>query len=372
MTPPEILSRAFLVVIVGLIVGFLLPGFVYHKGDVFYHEDVEKYLPAEPLNKLNEYKALQDKRQHKIEQLSNYLVDLPENVGDKEQVGNTLELLEHLKKTQNIDKPPIKAIGYYFSRIMFLWPSIYICLGILIYVIPPLSINSKKTFKDIINIFLIFIIIVPLHRWPTWCRNYFFYSESEGRVIFAYANLDIFPFGFYLQEGMALVICLLLAIIWSQWLNYFLQCRNELDTLCKNACKEIFDPIHTLRISKRFYHWQATSVILCLGFIWYTQFFWYNEVIVSDQRYIVHAIVVHAFWGVTWLIVSLPLMITWYNWHVIRNKAISIFGEQASPESERKLMALKDLKPIGSLNITASSFLALLSFFYPVVKSLIK
>jgi hypothetical protein len=47
-------------------------------------------------------------------------------------------------------------------------------------------------------------------------------------------------------------------------------------------------------------------------------FFWQMVISFGDFRYLPHAIIVHSMWVITWIIISLPLLITSYQWHGVR------------------------------------------------------
>src|SRR4051794_1657954 len=100
----------------------------------------------------------------------------------------------------------------------------------------------------------------------------------------------------------------------------------------------------------------------------------------GDQRYLLAAVVVHSLWGITWALISLPLISTWYNWQLIQFRAISEVMVGTSDVNKNvdiknvdtKIKVLGDMKPIGFLNITASGVAALASFAWPVVQTLFK
>jgi hypothetical protein len=101
---------------------------------------------------------------------------------------------------------------------MLLWPVMYVCIGTLVFVIPPLTGTHLSKSALLGRTVVTTSILYPLYRWPTWNRNALFYGE--GRKMFMWANYDISKVGFFAQELVALVITMLLACLWQQWIEF--------------------------------------------------------------------------------------------------------------------------------------------------------
>jgi hypothetical protein len=109
-------------------------------------------------------------------------------------------------------------------------------------------------------------------------------------------------------------------------------------------------------LSALFLYWQMCSIILAGAFLPYTVFFWTYVISFGDQRYLPHAVIMHGLWGVSWLLISLPLGWTWYQWKVrYRLRAQARKGEMMAP-------------PIHSLNVVGSLIGALLAFGLPFLQ----
>jgi len=74
-------------------------------------------------------------------------------------------------------------------------------------------------------------------------------------------------------------------------------------------------------------------------------------------------------WGVIWVIISMPLLYTWYKVQIFRleRRLISASkGADAEKESE-----LEEFMPIGYLNILGSLLTGMVAFLAPILKSFI-
>ena len=64
----------------------------------------------------------------------------------------------------------------------------------------------------------------------------------------------------------------------------------------------------------------------------------------------------------------------WRDWNFIRSQAVDRLSKPPEGEMEqakRRLDALKEVQPIGTLNLIISQVIAVLSFGLPIVKGLI-
>jgi hypothetical protein len=86
------------------------------------------------------------------------------------------------------------------------------------------------------------------------------------------------------------------------------------------------------------------------------------------MRYLPHAVITHFLWGVSWVVISLPLTQTWYDWQL--KQAMSSSQVQERGETDEKVEGQKfPDSPIGSLNFIASIVVAILTFGSPLIKA---
>lgn len=370
----RIIGKIAAVAWLSLIVGVLLPEVASYCCNVFYDEQVRKKLPDFAKEKLHAYEVHKDDLQSRMDKIDKLLSE--HNQADLARTDEGVRLTqmrEYYKRELELQKPPVVAAGYHLNPIMPLWPSVYFSLGLLVCVLPPFGSGHggmKGFFKFAIPAFLVFW---PLYRCWTLLRNFVFYRD--GRVVYASENYDVSPLMFLIQELMALVVCVLLIVLWYQWIMMFTERQAELREPENNGEMAAFYPDVITRLSNTFFHWQVASFILSFGFIWYSIFFWNVVAHTGDYRYIPHAVIVHLMWAFTWALISSPLVITWYHWNLLRNKvANQLVGSSAFDKDKAKTVTdlLDKVQPIGAWNVVASGFAAVASFFLPIVNSLMR
>ncbi len=126
------------------------------------------------------------------------------------------------------------------------------------------------------------------------------------------------------------------------------------------------------RLSEIFVRWQLCSLVLALAFLLYTNVFWQYVVQYKDQRYVVSAIIIHAMWGLTWAIVSLPMLKAWYSWYLTRIEAISRITwdpSASSAGSDTALKGIQEINPIPIWSIAGSTITAIVTFLLPLVNA---
>lgn len=256
---------------------------------------------------------------------------------------------------------------------MLIWAIQYILLGWLVVFLNPVSINPFKNRKQGIQILLITAGLYIAYQSPVWMRN--FVLADEGRKVYSFANRDVSRRSFYTQEINTILYCVLLAAIWVQW-SAFLERRRRVlaEEASQDPIEAVINAASIRRLSFTFLHWQATSVLLGIAFIFFTRGFWELVFTEGDHRYIVPALSIHVIWGITWCLVSLPLLITWFAWQSHRLQAIEALESNpptAKDTVEIKLKCLNEAKPVDFWNVAASGVVAVGSFLWPILKPLI-
>lgn len=379
--PLTALRRASTVLFAALALGLLAPGIAAWQGGVFYNHDVEKKLghveqlrePARQLESFNRETAALDGALHGT---SRYLVQVGERLGDTarrvpaDEVLAVIRLREALMAEASSRKAPVAASGFYLSNTMLLWPAMFTCLGWLVFVLAPPPAAKRNGPARLAALML---GIWVFYRWPIWARNFLFYREN--RVYYGNANFDVDPLGFFVQEGMGLCVTVLLAMLWLRWADFFRQRCEELSTPTDDPIRSALDPNAIDRLSSTFVHWQVSSVVLALGFLWYTYFFWDIVLRTGDLRYTVNALTIHILWLASWALISAPLVLTWYSWQRMKMKALAAtVARQGDPgfDAEVTLAALRDTQPVGAWNLAASGVGVAVSFALPLLQALLE
>lgn len=360
-----------------LLFGLILPGFIEYQCGQFYSKDVQKHLKGHVRTEMEAFDARQMALKWHITQIDKQISQSPVSGSSATVAAQLMETRARLQGAYDSAKPPYSVDPFYFGSTMLLWPIIYTCLGCLIFVLPPCQ--PSRTWSSVTprQTMLLATALCILYRWPTWMRN-----TSIGRVdrrVFAAANFDMSPIAFITQEFNGLVICILLAVLWQQWSSFFSIRREELvaeqDNNAKDPVSSIFTFGNVERLSITFLHWQVSSVVLAMAFSVYTQFFWRYVVGYGDRRYLIPALIVHLLWGVTWALMSAPLLLTWYTWQSTRLRAVGELARRIprhGAQVEPTLKSLQELQPIGVWNLAASGLVAFVSFLWPVLQSVLK
>ncbi len=107
----------------------------------------------------------------------------------------------------------------------------------------------------------------------------------------------------------------------------------------------------------------------------YTMMFWNLIIKIGDQRYLPHAYVMHGLWGLTWLIISLPLFESWSKWYRERMRAISALALLSPSDvklNELQLNMLKEYTPVHFWNLFVTGAVTIITFLYPILQAIVK
>jgi hypothetical protein len=382
VSPLYLLKKATFIFLLAFSFGVVYPGVAAELTGVFSENDVKETMLSKhsdehlqkkvrELNKFDQYKTSISKETEKIQ---TYIATLEITSENLTQIDGALSLYKALnnEKKENEAHPPIRISPFYMGSTMLLWPALYACLAWLIFIFPPPLKQESSKVIPIGTLLLLTLSIDVIYRSPTWFRNTPL-GLVEGRISYGSNNIDIDPLGFFVQESLGLMVAFLVAIVWLKWSAYYRQINARLSaTVDKDPITEALRPDISEDLAHMFLHWQIVSILLTLGFVWYTVFFWQMVIGNGDFRYLPHAIIVHSMWVVTWIIISLPLLVTSYQWHKIHGRAMVALAKMDLPKDydpDRLAAALEKLQPISSWNIAASSIAVVVSLLVPFLKN---
>ena len=377
-TPLWFVARAGGVILFAILFGLIMPGLIAYYNGVFYDRNVEdKIQQIEGLEdvarNIENFKKQNAAIQDSINKLDEHLLRISANPLEQQNLSEVLELRKFLAAELKSRKAPVAASGFYLSNTMILWSALYLCLGWLVFVVPP-PVKARRGAEFALKFLGLFVGVVLFYRFPIWMRNFLFYKE--GRVYYGSANYDVDAWGFFAQECLGLMVAILLTTLWLKWSIYYTELRDELNAEeVRSPLEDAFDYRKIERLSTTFMHWQVNSIILAVGFIWYTYFFWDIILRTGDQRYVVNALIIHILWFVSWILMSLPLIIVWYKWQEVKTQALSEVVNSPpahGDDLEAIVQALRDLQPIGYWNLAASSVGVVFSLVYPVLQAVLK
>ena len=312
-SPVRILAAAAAVLLAALLLGIVLPFVVNYAAGTLDSDGVKTHLEPAPKALLQPVDDASKRRHRALDAVEERLL-VAATAAAHEPVSELLQLKTQLLKEEK-EPRPIVIYGYLNDN-MPLWPLFYAGLGWLATLLVPGRIGKPTwpTGKVTIRVPVLFFCILIFYRWPAWYRNSPPLGQI-GRKVYAYSNRDVSHSAFWAQEIMAALVCVLLTIVWEQWLRFFEQRSRELDEqVSAPAGSMIIDPRRIERLHDTFLHWQLSSVMLAIAFLYSTFFFWARVAVDSDRRYIADALSTHLLWITTWLIISAPLFITWRDW----------------------------------------------------------
>ncbi|HEV3485776.1 MAG TPA: hypothetical protein VG106_10235, partial [Vicinamibacterales bacterium] len=317
---------------------------------------------------------------------------------DAEAIKALMLVREDLEKGNNEPKP-ISTIGFHLNPQLLMWPAIYSCLLWVIFVYPPTAwrIHVPRRFvgfprlnraRDrnrrpwltplLVTVFALLIDLV--YQWPTWVRNAL--PKDPERKVFAYPNLDIHQASFWTQETIVFGFAALLALLWLQWTDYYAFTARLTERQERSIQKERSDNARSKKtlalaldsrlvndLSSMFGEWQVRSLILALGFVFFTNFFWTLVARNGDQRYLVSAVLVHVLWAISWCAISIPLIARWRYWLTVKRRALVDLALYDRPgEEATKKEIITSTRPFSELGFSLAGAASFASFILPIVK----
>jgi hypothetical protein len=349
-----------------LLLTVVIPGIVAASGNVFYQEGVRAKLPQAAQERLRLFEAKKREQEARIAAIDEQLGQArlaTEMGGDN----GLLAVRKYLQEELQQAVPPISPIAFHLNPQLLLWPAIYTCLGWIIFLLPPTSLRRRRLHL-LPKALGVGVTIYVFYEWPLWLRN--FVLSDAGRTVYAYPNFDIHPASFVMQELTILGFCVLLATLWVEWNAHQGVVASE-DGAVKSVVKTLFDETILQRLADRFVHWLLCSVLLGMGFMFFTNFFWTLVARYGDQRYFLSAVLAHLLWGISWIIISMPMIDTWQRWLRLKRQAIAEISSRSDLSEQmanRLIASAKEVQPFGAFALPISSAGALISFVIPLLK----
>jgi hypothetical protein len=359
----RIIRTALVVAIISFLWTLVMPGIVAGIGGVFYREGVLRKLPEKIQNQVKEFNDEQARLKGQIVAVD---VALAKAVAESPAaVPGLLQFRNHTDELLRKSTPEISVVPFHLNPILLLFPVLYTCLGWLTIIFaPPRSGALWATLRSP-WFWIVGALIYVLFEWPLWVRN--FVLTNEGRTVYAYPNFDVHPGSFVAQEFIIAGFALLLSLLWSQWIAYYATIRDGLKTEGP-AFQEILRGIEAQELKAMFIRWQIASVILALGFLFFTYTYWTLVAGYRDQRYLLSAIMSHLLWAVSWALLSMPLFAKWRHWSTLRRQAIAEISKTDLPIDERRFAvdSILNLHPLSSVSMSVSGVVSAVSFILPL------
>lgn len=364
LTLKTALKITILIIGLSLIWNFGVAGVVAYKEGVFYANDVEGKLPSHSREALSKYDSYKKKRNNYIQIISEIdsQIENPsqirENYGDVE---NLIKLRNLYREELSSLKSPISISPYYMNRPLYITFIAYVSLGILTFLLMPTSLKGLNVRKVLTVGLLLYI------GWMStgWLRNFVFYDE--GRTVFSFVNYDIGPVSFFLQELRLLGACILISAVWWGWIVYFDDVLKRLQDRDSEPTSLFELSEHAYIITRMFTRWQITSIVIVAAFLPWTYHYWMLIVRQGDSRYVIHALVMHGYWAVTWILTTVPLFYVYRKWSALKTAVLSkAVSSDTNGEPDRTINIIKEISPLSNLQFAGASIVSVISFLLPL------
>jgi hypothetical protein len=363
------LFKLGLIITLSFILGYFIPMIIAKGEKVYFTSDLKTtFLNDKTPTLSNQRKSVRDYDQRLIT-ISNQISFLEtELIKDRSNEKEKLELLEYYKNELNSDAKPISFRPLYNNHLMFFWVFVFISLSTIIFIVS--EVKPKEILKkfDLKYIFSVFVFLYPIYRLPSWLRN-LPEGQTDAKLIY-YANLNFAKWSFFYQELEALITTLLLSIIVWQWIKLFQVKKTEFEDCNKNYFQRIFEFDYINNITSTFFNWQIASICLVPTFVWYATYYWNNVILTHDTRYILPSIIVHTMLISVWTIISLPTIITYFDFARCKLEAKKHIYDKKDWSIEEKnfwIHQINDVKPVSFWNFAISSASGIISILLPVL-----
>lgn len=358
----NLVFRGICVVLGCILLTLFLPGIIAHRNGVFYSADVAKRLPADASDRLRSFEGDKARLEANISALRQQLASVNNPAQQREFDFFTKAIAERRRELTALE-PPVFTIGFFLSPQMLLWPAIYSSLGILLVCFkrrnaPPLRLKRLIAWGCLVYFY---------YEWPLWTRN--FLLSSQGRKVYACTNFDIDPGSFLAQEATIAGFAFLVAGVWLRWSEDASRLRVQARL---QANRSYLTPAFVLQLHGEFNRWVMGSIILGLGFVYFTTFFWSFVGTFGDQRYIASAILAHSLWALTWLFMSLPIFKLWLELKRRRLRAIDSVLEASyavpGKREQLNLDTMEKLESIAGIRFSIATGSAVVSLLIPILQ----
>lgn len=197
---------------------------------------------------------------------------------------------------------------------------------------------------------------------PAWIRNY----GDEGSWVRWYASAHISLWSFQTADLNAIFVFVLLALIWDL---SFASTQAEMNRAPHHANIAERVRIESQHFSNTFLRWLITSVLLACGFIAFSSTFWNLAVQAhAGESYIFQAAGIHVGWGLSWIVVSLPLFTAWRKWDET-HRALFISNDPQAKSLREDLQTFFPFERLKAFGGSAAALAAsLFAFLTPVLQ----
>lgn len=362
------LFRLGLIVALSFVMGFFLPMLIAKHERVYFDQDLKNtFLHNRTKTLANQRKAFVEFDQRQVSLKQNVSVLETKVLKDTTNRKSNLELLDFLKKEVEVEKKPLSFRPLYNNHLMFFWVFVFISLSAIIFVVSEVKAKSVFERNKLKYLLSVFAFLYPIYRLPSWLRN-LPEGQTDGKVIY-FANLNFSPLSFLYQELEAFIVTALLSIIICQWIKLYEIKKQDFDDCEKDYFQRFFHFEYVNTITSTFFNWQVASICLLPTFVWYATYYWNNVILTHDTRYILPSIIVHSMLIAVWTVISLPTIITYFDFARCKLEAKKYIFQRNLTIDERRfwIQQIDDVKPISFWNFAISSASGIISILLPLL-----
>lgn len=284
-----------------------------------------------------------------------------------------LDSRQRIEEEQAALQPPVVVAGFFKSGVNYVFLIHYLFLGFLL-LLAPISWRRLR----VAPLLSFGLLGYTVFEWPNWVRNFVmnrYISDTngayeKGRVVFSFPHWDISHTQFYLQEARVLGMFLLLSVLWQAWF-YLSQGVGANAKSWKEQPLNFSDAgVEAVSVSDEFSRWQINSILLAGAFIPWTWFYWSSVHSEGDNRYLINAIIIHLIWGLSWLLLSAPFLISWRAWSrlklIMLCEALAVSEDDGAPG--RTVQFFSQVEPLSNMRLVGASLVAATSFILPLIQ----
>lgn len=372
MNPLKVLRKFGWIALLSVLAGAVLPGLVALHEGVFYRDQMEQRVRSRKEDAKKVLEAF-DKETARINAEVAVVDGKISAAGPADNAVAALVSLRQADQLQLQKNPPISIQPFYLHVLMYFWPVMYCGLSTVIFIVRPSG--AHRSLRPTLRAPTLWLALGIFSGFvaPFVLRVFAARSVAQGRTVYAYCNPDISLLSFLIQLFNFVLMCLLLAIIWTEWSE--LASEQRVALLQANEQAPAADFSFLSELSRQFLRWQVTFLAISIGFATYTGVFWTQIVRNGDKRFWYEAIAAHGIWVITIVLTAAPLGVTWGAWRRHKLRIITDLINQTHPSADgfdARITSIRGLGAISNWNVVLSIATIITTLLVPFIQAFIK
>jgi hypothetical protein len=280
--------------------------------------------------------------------------------------------------------PSLRAYGD--SPQQFLYPWMFATLGMLLVWLRYPSHTEQPGRRAFLRCIPTALVLFAAIRWGHYIR--LLPDAQPARRIYSYVHHDIALYSGLLNDFLFFCVLLLLSAICFDANDRAVKISRDVDantsTVPDVTCTTALHAYRT--VAENYRYWVVASAGVGAAFIYLTFVYWDIIQVQKDGRYYASAVMIHALWFASWVIVSRPLSRSWRHWTSLRvvvalsarpdTSAPAKMPAESTPAAEQNRAvsheALAEAQPIDVWGFTGAVFANVAAFVVPIIQELVK